>query len=812
MAIAKVVANVLGLMKQKEKIRNIGVIVHIDHGKTTLTDSLLAAAGVLSSRIAGEARMMDLREDEQERGITIKTTGISLFHELEETEYIINLQDTPGHVDFSGEVTSALRVVDGALVVVDAVEGCMVQTEIVTRQALDERVRPVLFINKIDRLITEMRMTPEEAYEQLVKIVRDYNLLIDTYAAPEFKDKWNVSPVGGSVAFGSAKHRWGFTIPSLAKAYSSKTGKDPKELVKPMWQKSNFVKLMLAPLYQIYQSAEDGNKDFLKKAMEVIGITLADDEWIAAPKELAKTILERWLPVANAILDMIVKFVPNPLEAQPYRAFAAWTGTKDSPIAEALDKVDENGPVMIAISKMIPMRAKQIVAMGRIFSGTIRSGQRIKVLLPGYQPGRKDRNFTTNIQQVSILMGKETHNVDAVPAGNIVALYGIRGAFSGSTVTSLDEVEPFEALHFAVEPVVTISVEPKNPTELPRLVDGLKLMELVDGSLKTVINEETGEYLISGTGELHLEITIKDLQDLQKLEVTTSKPIVVFRESVSAKSIHPVLAKSPNKHNRIWLTSEPLDKQLAVDLENKKVPPYLDDKSRAALLRETYNWDRVSARGLWGFGPEHDDTNAMVDQTKGIQYLREIRDYTLAGFRWASKEGPICGEPMYGVRFNIEDVKLHEDTIHRGVAQVMPAARKSCYGAFLNAQPILLEPIYQAQIQAPEDQMGSIYKVLTKRRGKILDTQRREGTPLVVILGELPVAESFGLVAELRSETSGSAFSQLTFLKWARMPENVMKSEEDGGGISRLAVEETRQRKGYRKAQPPKPSDYKDTL
>ena len=812
MAIAKVVPKVLKLMQQKEQIRNIGVIAHIDHGKTTLTDSLLAAAGVLSSKIAGEARMMDLRDDEQERGITIKTTGISLFHEFEGVPYIINLQDTPGHVDFSGEVTSALRVVDGALVVVDAVEGVMVQTEIVTRQAIEERVRPVLFINKIDRLITEMRMTPEEAYKQLTTIIRNFNLLLETYAPQELKAKWQVNPVAGSVAFGSAKHRWGFTIPSLARAYAEKEGKDAKELVKLMWQKGNFVKLMLKPLYQIYQAADQGENEFLKKAIQVIGVELMEEEWLGAPKEIAKTILERWLPVVNAILDMIIKFVPSPHDAQPYRVFAAWPGQKESPMGEALATVDQNGPVMISISKMIPMRAKQIVAMGRIFSGTIKSGQRVTVLLPGYYPGRKDRMFTTNIQQVSILMGKETHKVDAVPAGNIVALYGIRGSFAGSTVTNLEEVEPFEVLHFAVEAVVTISVEPNNPTELPRLAEGLKLMELVDASLKTVINEETGEYLISGTGELHLEITIKDLQDIQGLEVMTSKPIVVFRESVAGASEHPVLAKSPNKHNRLWITSEPLDPQLTLDLEKKQVPPYLDDKARAALLREKYGWERKAARGLWAFGSEHDDPNALVDKTRGIQYLREIRDYTISGFRWATKEGPLCGEPMHGVRFNLEDSKLHEDAIHRGVAQIMPAARRSCFGAFLYAQPILLEPIYKTQIQAPEDQLGAIYKVLTKRRGKIFDTQRREGTPLVVVTGELPVAESFGLVAELRSETSGTAFSQLTFLKWARMPGDVMKPVEEGGGIARQAIEETRRRKGYHDPQPPKPTAYEDTL
>jgi len=183
-------SDILKLMRRKEDIRNIGIIAHIDHGKTTMTDSLLAEAGLLSPKIAGEARALDYLEEEQKRGITIKTSNISLLHETEEgNSYVVNLIDTPGHVDFTGKVTRALRAIDGVVVVVDAVEEVMVQTETVTKQALAERVKPVLFINKVDRLIRELKLSPEDVQSKLIRIIRDFNNLIDMYGEPEFKAK-----------------------------------------------------------------------------------------------------------------------------------------------------------------------------------------------------------------------------------------------------------------------------------------------------------------------------------------------------------------------------------------------------------------------------------------------------------------------------------------------------------------------------------------------------------------------------------------------------------------------------------------------
>jgi elongation factor 2 len=800
------------LLYNQKLVRNLGVIAHIDHGKSTLTDSLLAASGLLAEKVAGEARATDTRDDEQERGITIKTTGISLVHEFNEKTYLINLQDTPGHVDFSGEVTSALRVVDGALVVVDAVEGVMVQTEVVTQQALAERVRPVLIINKVDRLITEMRMSPEKAYEQFKKIISNFNTLIETYAPPEYKKTWRVDPRKGTVAFGSAIHRFGLTIPALAEIWHQKTGQPVETLIKNLWKETNFVNGVLKPTYEIYEKAETKDIEGLKKVANQLSLRIEESVYLESPKRIAKALLEQWLPVEKAVLDMVIQFCPSPLDAQKYRFKSFWEGELESPEGKGLVDCDREAPVMISISKMIPGRAKRIIAMGRIFSGTVKAGQKITALLPGYKQGSKERMFVTNIQQVSMLMGAKPEKVDTVPAGNIVALQGLRGATASSTITSMEKVQPFNALSYAVEPVVTIAIEAKSPSELPKLAEGLQLLELVDPSLRTKVNEETGEFLVSGTGELHLEIAVKDLQDLQRIEVTQSDPIVVFRESVKGESYMQALAKSPNKHNRLWVRSAPLDPQVIKLIENKTIGQYTDRREMGRILRDEAGWDVKIGRKVWGMGPEEESPNFFVDSTKGVQYLREVKDYIVQGFRWASKEGPLCGEPFFGVKMMLEDVKLHEDPVHRGAGQIMPVSRRACFGAVLLAEPILLEPIYKVQVQVPEQYLGNVYKVLTKRRGRVIDTVKREGTPLNVIVANVPVTESFGITTELRSETSGFAFSQMVFERWEKVPGDPTKPEEEGGGLARKFVLETRKRKGFHNPLPPKPEDYYDKL
>jgi len=714
-------SEILKLMHRKENIRNIGIIAHIDHGKTTMTDSLLAEAGLLSPRIAGEARALDYLEEEQKRGITIKTANISLLHEIDGTSYVVNMVDTPGHVDFTGKVTRALRAIDGVVVVVDAVEEVMVQTETVTRQALEERVRPVLFINKVDRLIRELKLSPREVQDKFLRIIRDFNSLIEVYAEPEFKDKWKVDPQKETVAFGSALHRWGFTL----------------------------------------------------KIAQERGVKFSDIVEAYGRGEHQK--LAELIPLHNAILDMVVKNIPNPIEAQRYRVPRIWRGDLNSEIGQAMLNCDDNGPTVMCITMVQMDPHAGLVATGRLFSGTVKEGDHVYLV-----GARKDYR----IQQVSMYMGAFREIVDKITAGNIAALLGLDLARAGETLVDIayrDFMVPFERIKYVSEPVMTIAVEPKNPKDLPRLVDAMNRLSIEDPNLVATINKETGEYLLSGMGELHLEIAVKFLQDYSGgLEVITSKPIVVYRESISGKGII-AMAKSPNKHNKFWVQVEPLEEKVMTLIEKGEITEDMGRKQIGNILFKDVGWPAEEARNVLAID-EH--RNIFIDTTKGVQYLQEAKEMIIAGFRWACKAGPLCEEPIRGVKVKLMDAQLHEDPVHRGPAQVMPAIRRAILGSFLTAKPVLLEPVYRIEVSVPAQWVGDCIEIITRKRGKILASEQKGF--LTMIKGLIPVAETFGLSGEMRSATSGRAFWQCTFSHWEKVQENIAVE----------VIKQIRQRKG----------------
>jgi len=723
-------------MTKKQDIRDIGIIAHIDHGKTTMTDSLLAEAGLLSPKIAGEARALDYLEEEQKRGITIKTANISLLHEVEGRPYVVNLIDTPGHVDFTGKVTRALRAIDGAVVVIDAVEEVMVQTETVTRQALEERVRPVLFINKVDRLIRELKLSSDQMQSKLLRIIRDFNNLIDLYGEPEQKEKWRVDPAKGTVAFGSALHRWGFTV-DLAQKKGIKISDIVEAYHKERWQ------------------------------------------------ELQKTI-----PLHEAILSMVVKNLPNPIEAQKYRVPKIWKGELESEIGQAMLNCDENGPTVICLTSAQMDPHAGLVATGRTFSGSIREGDRIYLV-----GAKKDYR----VQQVSMYMGAFREVVDQIAAGNISALLGLDLARAGETLVDLAHkgaMIPFERIKYVSEPVITIAIEPKHPRDLPRLVDIMQRLEIEDPNLVTTINKETGEYLLSGMGELHLEIAVKFLKEYGGgLEVTTSRPIVVYRESIAGQGV-VAMAKSPNKHNRFWIQVEPLEEKVIRMIEKGDIMEVMGRKRVGTILRKEAGWPAKEARNVWTL-EEH--KNLLVDLTKGIQFLREAREMIIAGFRWTAQNGPLCEEPMRGIKVKLMDVKLHEDPVHRGPAQVMPATRRAFLGSFLMAEPILLEPVYKIGVSVPHQWVGEVTSIITRKRGRIVASEQKGSVSM--IKGFIPVAETFGLSADMRSATSGHAFWQTQFDHWEKVPENVALT----------VIEEIRKRRGL-SSEIPRPSKFIDEV
>ena len=726
--------DILKLMSTKEDIRDIGIIAHIDHGKTTMTDSLLAEAGLLSPKIAGEARALDYLEEEQKRGITIKTANISLLHEIGGKPYVINLIDTPGHVDFTGKVTRALRAIDGVIVVVDAVEEVMVQTETVTRQALEERVKPVLFINKVDRLIRELKLSSDEVQSKLYRIIRDFNNLIDLYGEPEYKKKWKVDPAKGTVAFGSALHRWGFTV-DIAKEKG----------------------IMFSDIVDAYK----------------------EERW----QELQKT-----LPLHDAILGMVVRNLPNPVEAQKYRIPKIWKGDVDSEIGQAMLNCDEKGPTVICLTSAQMDPHAGLVATGRMFSGAIQEGD--QVYLVG---ARKDYR----VQQVSMYMAAFREVVDRIVAGNIAALLGLDLARAGETLVDIahkDVMVPFERIKYVSEPVVTIAIEPKHPKELPRLVDLMHRLSIEDPNLVTTINKETGEYLLSGMGELHLEIACKFLSQYGGgLELITSRPIVVYRESVAGQGV-VAMAKSPNKHNRFWIQVEPLGEKVLGMIEEGEIDEYMGRKQMSTILRQKAGWPTDEAKNVWTI-EEH--KNILINLTKGIQYLREVKDMIMAGFRWACQSGPLCEEPIRGLKVKLMDAKLHEDPVHRGPAQVMPATRRALLGSFLTAKPILLEPVYKIGVSVPAQWVGDVTGMINRKRGRIVASEQKG--PVTMITGYIPVAETFGLSAEMRSATSGHAFWQCTFDHWEKVPEN----------LALEVIKEIRERRGLSPEIPP-PSKFID--
>ncbi|CAO2641325.1 Elongation factor 2, partial [Lemmus lemmus] len=705
------VDQIRAIMDKKANIRNMSVIAHVDHGKSTLTDSLVCKAGIIASARAGETRFTDTRKDEQERCITIKSTAISLFYELSENDlnfikqskdgsgFLINLIDSPGHVDFSSEVTAALRVTDGALVVVDCVSGVCVQTETVLRQAIAERIKPVLMMNKMDRALLELQLEPEELYQTFQRIVENVNVIISTYGEGESGPMGNImiDPVLGTVGFGSGLHGWAFTLKQFAEMYVAK---------------------------------------FAAKGEGQLG-----------PAERAK-----------------------------------------------------KGPLMMYISKMVPTSDKgRFYAFGRVFSGVVSTGLKVRIMGPNYTPGKKEDLYLKPIQRTILMMGRYVEPIEDVPCGNIVGLVGVdQFLVKTGTITTFEHAHNMRVMKFSVSPVVRVAVEAKNPADLPKLVEGLKRLAKSDPMVQCII-EESGEHIIAGAGELHLEICLKDLEeDHACIPIKKSDPVVSYRETVSEESNVLCLSKSPNKHNRLYMKARPFPDGLAEDIDKGEVSARQELKARARYLAEKYEWDVAEARKIWCFGPDGTGPNILTDITKGVQYLNEIKDSVVAGFQWATKEGALCEENMRGVRFDVHDVTLHADAIHRGGGQIIPTARRCLYASVLTAQPRLMEPIYLVEIQCPEQVVGGIYGVLNRKRGHVFEESQVAGTPMFVVKAYLPVNESFGFTADLRSNTGGQAFPQCVFDHWQILPGDPF----DNSSRPCQVVAETRKRKGLKEGIP----------
>ena len=697
-------------MQNPELIRNIAIAAHIDHGKTTLSDNLLAGAGMLSEELAGKAVALDFHDDEAERGITIDSAAVSMVHTVGNKEYLINLIDTPGHVDFGGDVTRAMRAVDGAVVVCCAVEGIMPQTETVLRQALRERVKPLLFINKTDRLIKELQLTPEAMMERFTKTIANVNKLIMDIAEDGYGEKWQVNVQDGSVCFGSAFHNWALSIP-----YMKEKGVSFKEVI------------------DAYTSGED-------------------DAW----KKLGKL-----APLHEVLLGASVVHHPTPLQAAAYRIEKFWYGDKESKCGQDLLTANPKGELMFVVTKVVVDPQAGEICMGRLYSGTMSKGLNVYL---------HKANVNLRSQQIYIYNGAKKEIVDHVPAGNIIGVGGLKGAFPGETV-SLEghDVQPFENLQHIFDPVITKAIEALKPSDLPKLVEVLVQVSKEDPSIHITLNQETGEHLMSGMGELHLEIIENRIVKEKNVQVKTSPPVVVYRETITSKNTVAAEGKSPNKHNRLYFYVEPLEPEIGVKIKSGLIHQGRVKKKDLEFRQhfidsgmETKVADKI--RDVY-------EGNIFIDGTRGIVHIGEIMEMVLDMFEDVCRSGGIAGEPVVGMKVTLDDVKLHEDAIHRGPAQLYPAVREGIRSAMNQAKPFLFEPVQTLLFEAPEEYMGEISKLINNKRGQLLDMEQKG--VMVSVKGKLPVAEMFGLSSELRSATGGRGSSSVVDQAFERLPEEL---------------------------------------
>eukprot|EP00769_Ergobibamus_cyprinoides_P000182 gnl/Ergobibamus_cyprinoides/1176.p1 GENE.gnl/Ergobibamus_cyprinoides/1176~~gnl/Ergobibamus_cyprinoides/1176.p1 ORF type:complete len:427 (+),score=205.83 gnl/Ergobibamus_cyprinoides/1176:277-1557(+) len=421
---------------------------------------------------------------------------------------------------------------------------------------------------------------------------------------------------------------------------------------------------------------------------------------------------------------------------------------------------------MLYVSKMVPTNDKgRFYAFGRVFSGTVSTGQKVRIMGPNYVVGKKDDLFIKNIQRTILMMGRFVEPIEDCPCGNTVGLVGVdQFIIKNATITTHPDAATIRAMKFSVSPVVRVAVEPKNPSDLPKLVEGLKRLAKSDPCVLCTTTE-SGEHIVAGAGELHLEICLKDLEeDFCGIPLVKSKPVVSYRETCAGKSSRTVFAKSANKHNRLYMTAEPLSEELVTAIEKGHIFPNQDVKERAKMLVDEHGWDVNDARKIWAFGPEMTGCNLVLDSTQGVQFMNEIKDHVASAFQWATSSGCLCDEPMRGVLWRVLDCTLHTDAIHRGGGQIMPTARRAMFAAQLVSEPRLMEPIYLVDIQVTMDALGGVYSTLTRKRGHVFAEENRPGTPIHQLKAYLPVAESFGFDADLRASTGGQAFPHVCLL------------------------------------------------
>ncbi|GKT74511.1 U5 small nuclear ribonucleoprotein component [Colletotrichum tofieldiae] len=835
------------LMNFPDQVRNVALAGHLHHGKTAFMDMLVLETHDITDRLERrvgkkrdeQLRYTDVHVVERERGVSIKASPMSLvLPSSKGKSHLVNILDTPGHVNFVDEVATSLRLADGVCLVVDVVEGVQVNTEQIIKHAVLEDIPLTLIVNKMDRLILELKLPPKDAYFKLKHVIEEVNTVIEN-TIPGKGEAKRISPEKGNVLFACTDMGWCFTLQSFAKMYADTYGGiNTEDFAKRLWgdvyfnpEKRNFtrkpletrssrsfVNFVLEPIYKIFTHTISDSPEDLKVVLGSLGITLKPSQYKADAKVLLKLVCEQFFGPSTGFVDMIVRHIPSPDESAERYLEKYYTGPLDTKVAESMKSCNQDGPLVIHVTKLFSTAdAKSFYSFGRVLSGTARPGMQVRVLGEGYSTDDDEDMAMATISDVFI--GESRYNIptDGVPAGNYVLLGGVDNSIV-KTATLVppkleDDEDPYifkPVTHFT-ESVLKVAVEPINPSELPKMLDGLRKIQKSYPLITTKV-EESGEHIVLGTGELYMDCVLHDLRRLYAdMEIKVSDPVTRFCETVVEQSATKCYAITPNKKNKITMVAEQLDKGISEDIESGKVKIRDPIRKTAKYFEETYGWDKLAARSIWAFGPDEMGPNILQDDTLPSETLQvdkklltTVKETIRQGFSWATREGPLCEEPIRNTKFRITDVSLASEAIFRGGGQIIPTSRRACYSSFLMASPRLMEPLYSVSVTGPEDSATEVYTTLARRRGHVLQDGPVAGTPLYRVNGLIPVIDSFGFETDLRIKTKGMAMVSLTFDSWSIVPGDPLDKEviirplqpASAQATARDFVLKTRRRKG----------------
>ncbi|KAJ3519898.1 hypothetical protein NM208_g13940 [Fusarium decemcellulare] len=845
------------LMNFPEQTRNVALAGHLHHGKTAFMDMLVLETHDITDRLERrvgkkrdeQLRYTDVHVLERERGLSIKAAPMSLvLPSTKGKSHLINLIDTPGHVNFVDEVAASFRLVDGVCLVVDVVEGVQINTEQIIRHAVLEDIPLTLIINKMDRLILELKLPPKDAYFKLKHVVEEVNTVI-TNTAPTKAASKRISPEKGNVLFACTDMGWCFTLPSFAKMYTDTFGDintdefakrlwgdvyyNPKKRTfsrKPLDERSarSFVHFVLEPIYKLFTHSISDSPEQLRPVLASLGIELKPSQYKADAKVILKLVCEQFFGPSTGFVDMIIQHIPSPVETALRLLERYYTGPVDTKVAASMRACDQDGPLVVHITKLFNTAdAKSFHSFGRVLSGTVRPGMQVRVLGEGYSLDDEEDMAMASIGEVFI--GETRYNIptDGVPAGNLVLLSGVDNSIVKSATILPPKLEDdedayiFRPITHFTESVLKVAAEPINPSELPKMLDGLRRIQKSYPLINTKV-EESGEHVVLGTGELYMDCVLHDLRRLYAdMDIKVSDPVTRFCETVVETSATKCYAITPNKKNKITMVAEQLEKGISTDIESGAVCIRDPIRKTAKFFEEKHGWDKLAARSIWAFGPDETGPNILQDDTLPTEVdkklLNTVKESIRQGFSWATREGPLCEElideeaktdvrdtAIRNTKFKVTDVLLANEAIFRGGGQIIPTSRRACYSSFLMASPRLMEPVYSVSVTGPEDSYMEVYNVLSRRRGHVLSDGPVAGTPLYRVNGLLPVIDSFGFETDLRIKTQGSSMVSLVFDNWSIVPGDPLDREQiirplqpaSAQATARDFVLKTRRRKG----------------